>query len=288
MSETTALLRFLKGTLAARPVKTGGKIVQAAGGLTDRRFSSRLAYEPEGPVLLLSPHHDDAVLNCWSVLDTNPQVRVVNVFAGIPRSGLLTEWDRVCGARDSADHMRLRITEDRRALALVGQVPHNLPFLDLSYRRYSPRPSLAAIDAAVSDAVPGCSRVVAPVAAEHQAHDIIRRYAVAVALSGIPGELYAEIPYMTRMGWPDWVTGKPRDPHLDVRAFWAWNRAIPGRRSARVVSLDENRSAAKLAAIRTYRSQLAAIDGGPLQVVTNPAVHGYEVFWPIERRTPSR
>jgi hypothetical protein len=31
--------------------------------------------------------------------------------------------------------------------------------------------------------------------------------------------------------------------------------------------------------MRTYRSEFAVLDRGPVRQLSNPAVHGYEVFW---------
>jgi hypothetical protein len=251
--------------------------------VANRRFRSRLVYDPRGPALVLSPHHDDAVFNCWSVLDGPGDVAVVNVFAGIPRAGRLTEWDRISGARDSAERMRERLEEDRAALALADRTPINLPFVDLAYRRCAPAPSGPALDAAIAGAVPSCSALFAPIGAEHEAHSIVRRYAVAAAAAGVPVELYAEVPYITGMGWPDWVTGEPPDPHMDVRQYWSWNPAIPSAERGRAVALGETRSQRKLAAMRAYGTQFPAVDGGPVGRLSNPKVHGYEVFWPVRR-----
>ena len=70
--------------------------------------------------MLLSPHLDDAVIDCWSVLATPSDVRVVNVFAGVPRPGALAYFDRLAGATDSAAHVGQRIADDRDALAAPG------------------------------------------------------------------------------------------------------------------------------------------------------------------------
>ena len=247
--------------------------------LANERVESSVTHDPGAPVLLLSPHLDDSVLNCWSVLEGPSDVRVVNVFVGSPAAGLLTQWDRICGAGDSVTHMRERIAEDTEALALVGKVPTNLPFLDHMYRRCAPPPSLAEIDAAVSRAVPAASAVYGPAGVDHRDHRLMRRYAALIGRNGVPVRLYADVPYATRFGWPPWVTGAAPDRHLDVDAHWEANAFIPDRRFAEVVKLGEERSAVKLEAMRAYRSQLPALDAGPLRALSNPAVHGYEVFW---------
>ena len=78
-------------------------------------------------IVVLSPHLDDAVLSCWHVLTKPGQLTVINVFTGVP-AGLSAPawWDQYTGATESAERVRERIEEDRRALALVG-VPLTAP-----------------------------------------------------------------------------------------------------------------------------------------------------------------
>ena len=44
------------------------------------------------PVVILSPHLDDAVLCCWHVLSGPADVRVINLFAGLPARGAAPGW----------------------------------------------------------------------------------------------------------------------------------------------------------------------------------------------------
>ena len=118
----------------------------------------------------------------------------------------------------------------------------------------------------------------------HPDHELLRRYALALARSGLPVRLYADLPYCAVYGWPWWVTGHDRDPALDVDAYW---RASPGgaaavraRHRAEVVRLDRHDAGAKLAAMRRYRD-FAVLDRGPVGQLSNPAVHAFEVFWPV-------
>lgn len=43
--------------------------------------------------------------------------------------------------------------------------------------------------------------------------------------------------------------------------------------------LEADERAAKLDALRCYRSQFAALDGGTVRRISNPAVLGFEVRW---------
>lgn len=253
--------------------------------LRNRGFESRLQIDPHGPVILLSPHLDDAVIDCWSLLTAPGRVRVVNVFAGVPRPGTVAYYDGLAGAEDSAAHVRYRIAEDRSALALAGRSPRNLSFVARAYRRGRPEPSFAQLDAALVAEVDRCCAVHAPAAlgSPHPDHELVRDYALALATAGVPVRLYADLPYCAVYGWPSWVTGERPSPHLDVDAYWrrsggAAPLLTPAR--AEVVHLDGDGAAAKLAAMRTYR-EFAMLDRGPIGQLSNPAIHAYEVWWPV-------
>lgn len=270
--------------MASLAVRVAGRLAQGLGRQRDRRFQTRLRHAPGAPVLLLSPHPDDAALDCWSVLTGPGEVRVVNVFAGVPPPGRVTSWDAVVGASDSAELMRERLREDAAALAQAGRRPVNLAFLEHPQRAHRPEPAHRALDAALSGAVPLVSRVLAPMAlgTVHPDHRLLREYALAVARAGVPVTLYADVPYATVYGWPHWVTGAPREPRLDVDAYWAPSlSAVPRRGETRVVHLAAEQAARKLAALRTYGTQFPSLDRGPVGQLSNPAVHCYEVFWDV-------
>lgn len=250
----------------------------------NRGFSTALRPDAHAPAVVLSPHLDDAVLDCWSVLTGPGAVEVVNVFAGVPRPGPAGHFERLAGAGDAASHMRRRIAEDREALARAGRLPVNLGFRCLAYRRGRPEPSFAGVDAALRAHVPVVSCVYAPAAlgASHPDHDLVRAYALALARQHVPVRLYADLPYCTVYGWPSWVTGSEPDPHLDVDAYW--NASAGGRycsqATAHVVALASADAAAKLAAMRVYRAEFSVLDRGPIRQLSRPAIHGFEVFWP--------
>ena len=258
--------------------------------LRNRGFRTGLCHERDAPALLLSPHPDDAVLDCWSVLTGPEDLWVVNVFAGVPESGARGHFDRLAGARDSAAHMARRIVEDREALARAGREPVNLHFRALAHRRGRPEPSFALLDAEIRDRVGTVSAVYAPagLGEPHPDHDMIRCYALALAHQGMPVRLYADVPYSTVYGWPWWVTGTDADPHLDVDAYWsvsAGGASCP-RSAAQVIRLDGPAAACKLAAMRAYRAEFSVLDRGPVGQLSNPAIHGFEVFWPVSNGRP--
>ena len=258
--------------------KLRGRFWRHAGPLLERGLKPKLRHDGGAPPLLLSPHLDDTVIDCWSVLTADGELNVVNVFAGVPRPGRTTHWDRIVGASDSAELMRRRIEEDRVALARAGRAPVNLGFLEHQQREDRRPPPLGELDRAVTAAVPAASRLYAPavLGTQHPDHLRVRAYALACAAAGMPVELYADLPYAVVYGWPHWVTGDARDPHLDVDAYWG--ERPPGE--PRVVALDDAQAAAKLDAMRAYATQFPSLDRGPVGLLSNPKVHRFEVFWP--------
>jgi len=258
--------------------KLRGRFWRHAGPLLERGFAPKLRRDDGAPALLLSPHLDDAVIDCWSVLTAPGELNVVNVFAGVPPAGRTTHWDRIVGASDSAELMRARIEEDRAALEQAGRAPLNLDFLEHQQREDARPPPLAAMDDAITRVVPAASRVYAPavLGTQHPDHVRVHAYARACAAAGIPAELYADLPYAVVYGWPHWVTGEPRNPHLDIDAYWGGQPAD----DPRVVHLDDAQGDAKLAAMRAYATQFPSLDRGPIGLLSNPKVHRFEIFWP--------
>lgn len=258
--------------------------VQRVRALHDSGLKTRVRFDPHSPVLILSPHLDDAVLSCWSVLGRDGEARVVNVFAGVPAGPALSPWDRLGRATDARQRMEERLTEDTRALATAGHRAVNLELLDDEYRNVLRRPSLARLDVAVADQVPVASRVLAPLGVSHPDHKLVQRHAIQMSRAGMPVTLYAEVPQAASYGWPHWVTGEPVEPHLDPEIVWEGALARLGARGvpdARVERLSSTESEKKLEALSEYRTQFAALDGGSLGVLRNESIRRFEVFWDL-------
>jgi LmbE family N-acetylglucosaminyl deacetylase len=252
--------------------------------LNDRRFVSPLRVDPEAPALLLSPHLDDAVLDCFSVLVSGEPLAVVTVFAGIPADGRIPGWDRICGATDIETHLQERITEDREALATLGREAVALPFLGENYRGGGPRPSLREVAELIARHAPAASQVLAPamVGEPIPDHLYVRGLALALGAQGMPVTLYADLPYATQFGWPHWVTGAERNPRVDVDVFWSrFLSQVPGveRARPRVVALSADEAARKLETMRLYRTQFQGLDA--VGKLSDPRIHGFEVYWDL-------
>ena len=251
-----------------------------------RRFTTRLRHDPGAPELLLSPHLDDAVLDCWDLLSSERELNVVNVFAGVPTPGSLAIWDEITGADDSAGRVRSRVEEDARAHACAKRRPHNLSLLDAQYRAGRLSPSLGEIDRALAADVQGASHVyVAAGIGGHADHLLARLYGRMLLRAGFPVTLYAELPYCVAHGWPAWVDGREPERYRNVDAHWMSFLdevpELPPLRSAEVVRLDAPGGQAKLAAMRFYETQLPCLSYGGRGLLLDPAIHSFEVRWAL-------
>jgi hypothetical protein len=95
------------------------------------------------PLLLVSPHFDDAVLSAAALLEAGAEV--LTVFGGAPEPAISTDWDRRSGFADSNEAMRRRIEEDAAALAHYDCTQRMLDLWETQYR----------VDHDPSDAYPG-------------------------------------------------------------------------------------------------------------------------------------
>jgi LmbE family N-acetylglucosaminyl deacetylase len=240
----------------------------------------------EGRAVLVSPHLDDAVLSAWSVLTADGAVDVVNVCTGLPPAGTLTRYDRLVRGTESATLFAERLDEDREALALAGRTPRGLGFLERQYTSESLDDE--KLRAALAAELKPASRVFLPSGiGGHDDHVAVRDAGLeAAAAAGVPVTLYAELPYAVHKGWPHWVVGGDPDPHLDPDSDWeAYLATVPRRREALVAEvrrLGAEAAAAKLAALRTYRTQFASLNSGIVNRFGNPAILAHEVLWRVD------
>lgn len=275
-----------RAALIRVPRRLYGQLRAVQEGREESAFSTAVRVDPGAPKLVLSPHLDDAVLDCWSLLAGSGALNVVNVFTGTPAPGTTTLWDTITGAGDSAQRVRERIAEDAVALALAGREAQNLPHLDSQYRTASSAPGLAALDAGVAALAPSASRVYVPAAiGAHPDHRLTRRYGRMLLRSGMPVTLYADLPYCVLHGWPHWVDGRPLETERNVDAFWRSFLdevpEMPALRSGHVERLADDAAASKLEAMRAYRTQYAGLDYGARGLLADPEIHRYEVRWDL-------
>jgi LmbE family N-acetylglucosaminyl deacetylase len=110
----------------------------------DERQAAISGLDAAQPVIVVSPHLDDAVFGCGQLLATRPGSVVVTIFAGAPPSyETVTEWDGLAGFRPGDDVMAARREEDARALAILNARPIWLNFCDSQYHRNPTIPAIA-------------------------------------------------------------------------------------------------------------------------------------------------
>jgi LmbE family N-acetylglucosaminyl deacetylase len=217
------------------------------------------------PLVVVSPHLDDAVLSCGQLLAGSPGATVLTVFTRGPEHwGEPTAWDRSCGFGPGDDVMAARQAEDRRALALVGATPRWLGLVECQYGQEPLAAVLAALD---------------PVLADHADADVV-----------LPLGLHQ----------PDHLTLGAAVPELvgrtDAVRWWAYAdlpyaRLDPGEVDRRLAALatagvdvtpdrpgPAGSQLRKRAAIRRYRSQVRALRGSIPEALTD------ERYWRLTAR----
>ena len=104
---------------------------------------------PSGPLLLVSPHLDDAVLSCAAIVERAEAVDVLTVCAGLPEPPRRGWWDEECGFSSSAESMPARMREDEAAFAGTPHRRRYLTLLELQYVDGRSEDEAKAIAAAV-------------------------------------------------------------------------------------------------------------------------------------------
>ncbi|MDE1138495.1 MAG: PIG-L family deacetylase [Paraburkholderia tropica] len=224
-----------------------------------------------GSLFVVSPHLDDAVFGCATLLASPPGATVCTVFAGTPRAPQIQPWDAAAGFSDSSAAMRARTREDARALARLGARAIRLPFLD---GQYGELPSVRTVARALLACFEPLDRssLVVPLGLRHPDHlrvadawlALLRTRAVQSCIvyedaihRTVPGITAARLAQLSAAG-------------LRVTAFDAsWT---PQRESTRALRL-------KQLAVRDYGSQLQAF-GEDIPADLSEPEHFWRVEWP--------
>jgi len=203
-------------------------------------------FPPAEQLLIVSPHLDDAVFSCGTLMAMRPGVTVLTVFAGIPSApGIVTEWDRISGFGDAVEAMQSRREEDRQALGVLAAHPLWLDFLDGQYR---PLDAEREVSAALKDIIDKLEpqQIFIPAGLFHTDHEAVHRALMAVYRN-----------------WPEnswWLYEEPlyrRVPGLLQRRLSAL--LADGRCATPRSLFDSAATELKRAAIRCYPSQLRAL-----------------------------
>lgn len=212
---------------------------------------------------IVSPHLDDAVFSCGTLLERTPGATVVTVFAGTPRDAPLTDWDRQCGFASAQAAMQARRTEDAKALAMLGASPVWLDLLDAQYGgAYRPEDIERHLAPCLDRRRGGM--VAVPLGLFHSDHQVVHEACL---------RLHAGHPELEWLCYED-----------------ALYRRLPGLLQDRLASLlrsgwrltpviaPTSASGAKARAVRAYASQLRAFGEGGYEDTDLP-----ERLWRLER-----
>ena len=193
------------------------------------------------PVLMLSPHLDDAVFSCGHFLMAHPSTIVVTVLAGAPEVTHEGYNSKTTGKTYAPDAIKVRRDEDLHAMNSLGATPIWLDLLDSDYAAYRPATNYVEvmrheIARVLDETRPGS--VFAPLGLIHSDH-----LAVSEACRTLMSEyaltwyLYMDLPY----GLASRITVSKRlrafRQRADLVAFDGYD-AEPGLKQ-RVMSLYE-------------------------------------------------
>jgi LmbE family N-acetylglucosaminyl deacetylase len=248
---------------------------------------------PAGPLLLVSPHVDDAVFSCAALVERAEPFDVVTVFAGAPEPPRQGWWDAECGFASSAESAPARRREDEAAFLGTAHVRSYLDLLELQYvedRTGSERDTIAAAirdwasqHAAGTVALPagaGCSRrrsarwlrrlrreTCSP--PQHPDHLLVRDAGLdAVKGSDATPLLYEELPYL----W-----GEPADREVDRAASrGGWHA------EAFELGVDRQRKAERIAA---YASQIPHVSPPHGRIDQEETLPARERYWRLARNS---
>jgi LmbE family N-acetylglucosaminyl deacetylase len=211
--------------------------------------------------ILISPHPDDAVLSCYTLLtapgrfrgfcdgdgaEAGDSVHVINVFAGLPPRNMTTSWDRECHAKSSWAQVHRRIGEDAEIMAGLGLPSYYLDELDSQYRPDGPEPDISRIAQSINDLVEVDERSIVWIPwsrhddgrPTHDDHVIAR--AAGELLAGDTGSgvrYYADLPYLRSAAFTN-----------------------PSASNSTLTILPMRAERAKLAAWRQYETQWRYLD----------------------------
>jgi LmbE family N-acetylglucosaminyl deacetylase len=124
------------------------------------------------PVVVVSPHLDDAVFGCGQLLFAHPGSFVITALAGPPASyERVTGWDVAAGFQPGDDVIAARRAEDRAALALLHARPVWLDFPD---DQYGGSPSVDLLARALDRAImaTGLTTIYLPLGLFHNDHKL--------------------------------------------------------------------------------------------------------------------
>ena len=245
-------------------------------------------------LVVVSPHLDDAVLSVWTALRGHGDATVLTCFAGEPPVGAaVSAWDRQGGATSAGERVRVRRAEDRAVLRTLGVTAVHLDHLDAPYRDPDDGLVLERLTDTLRPHLREADAVLAPLGlGGHPDHVTAGRAALAAAPAGTV-QLYADLPYASRWGWPRWVQRGRSQPRVQLRPVrgragskepgLVWRRALADVRVGDTVvrRLDDGELAGKREALAGYTTEAPSL--GLDRRVGGEDVLRYEVRWAVRR-----
>ena len=222
---------------------------------------------------ILSPHFDDAAVNCYSILN-DKAISIVTVFGGIPPAGSVSLWDTVCGTANSRSIMQQRISENQQAFSGFKVKLTDLDFLDNQYRKTD----LNALGIAdrLRHLIPENSTVYAPLALSrqfrHPDHVLVRDAAMKLRHNRRL-IFYPDMPYMRPAAKPDIAVNKIASLAFDSLGI---------RLKPKIIRLTPEDITLKTKLIKSYATQYLMTNLVSLGGLGRASRIGYELFFSLD------
>lgn len=206
------------------------------------------------PLVIASPHLDDAVLSCGQFMAGRADTTVVTVFAGWPDVGAaLTDFDHRSGFTSSDAAVRSRRIEDGNATRLLRADSEHLLFIDNQYVSDEDRQDTATRGPVLIDEISeqlvrrmeqiGAQELLGPVGLLHPDH-VATSEAVLQLVDVYDVWLYEELP--SRVLWPELTASRLAN--------------IGERFDVELQFIGEGPMTVKARAVHCYASQQWALD----------------------------
>jgi LmbE family N-acetylglucosaminyl deacetylase len=221
-----------------------------------------------GPIGILSPHFDDAVMSCGQLLSANPGALIVTAFSAGPRPVIpVPDWDRGCGFVDGDDVMARRREEDDSAAAELRATTAQLGLWDLQYR-FGPYGFSGDDRGDLAEGISAFESIVrrehhrvwfVPVGLRHTDHILTSEIALMTAQQvGGQWALYSELPYRLELYARLEGLSLSWTAQREQEVLTQWSSIRPEVAQVLAPSgLEQNKSRA----IDHYKSQLRLLNG---------------------------
>jgi hypothetical protein len=251
---------------------------------------------PTGPLLVISPHLDDAALSCGALLERDEPLTILDVFTQRPEPEQRTQWDTECGFAGSHAAMAARWAEEQAAFAGAQHRVEGADLLDGQYlpglRDDADRRRLAGrLEEWLEDHRDPHATVVVPLGAgtppgvRPSARARLRaRRAGTFAFDNSPDHLFARDVVLEQLR-------KQSDVSLWCYEEFPYRFAMDGSRLVRTIERWTHRTAvphdlpvdraAKARRIAAYASQLRMLFRDPDPAVIERTLEPTERYWEL-------